>query len=50
MLASRFNKVDQLENALKEGVSDFQMQYNETDNKSRFCTDFADEFSFIVKP
>lgn len=49
-LANRFGKGDQLENALEEGMSDFQSEYNETDNKQRICADFADEFSFIVRP
>ncbi|MGP9511096.1 hypothetical protein ACT3RN_00695 [Psychrobacter sp. AOP5-GZ1-6] len=49
-LAGRFGKGTQLENALKEGIADFQNQYNEADNKKRMCADFADEFSFIVRP
>ncbi|MEH6668230.1 MAG: hypothetical protein V7689_10795 [Psychrobacter sp.] len=49
-LANKFSKETQLENALKEGMSDFQTQYNEADDKKRICADFADEFSFIVRP
>lgn len=49
-LASRFGTKAQLENALREGTTDFQTQYNEVGDKKRICADFADEFSFIVRP
>ena len=50
VLANKFGKGTQLENALKEGMSDFQAEYNGADDKPRICADFADEFSFIVRP
>ncbi len=43
-------KRDQLENALKAGLADFQMQYEDASNKADICSEFADEFSFIVRP
>lgn len=43
-------KRDQLENALKEGLADFQMEYEAASSKASVCSEFADAFSFIVRP
>lgn len=43
-------KPDQLENALKEGLVDFQIEYEEASNKAGICNEFAETFSFIVRP
>lgn len=43
-------KPKQLKDALKEGLADFQMEYDAASNKADICSEFADEFSFIVRP
>lgn len=43
-------KRDQLENALKEGLADFQMEYEAASNKAGVCSEFAEAFSFIMRP
>lgn len=43
-------KLGQLEDALKEGLADFQMEYEAASNKASVCSEFADAFSFIVRP
>lgn len=43
-------KPKQLKDALKEGLADFQMEYEAASNKAGICSEFAGEFSFIVKP
>lgn len=51
-LANQYGKgkPEQLENALKEGLADFQMEYEAASNKADICSEFADAFSFIVRP
>lgn len=51
-LANQYGKgkPEQLENALKEGLADFQMEYEAASNKAGICSEFADAFSFIVRP
>ncbi|WP_440464360.1 hypothetical protein [Psychrobacter sp. ASPA161_6] len=43
-------KPKQLKDALKEGLADFQMEYEVASNKAGICSEFADQFSMFVKP
>lgn len=49
-LAEQHGKSSQLEGALRAGLSDFQMEYEEASSKTDICRAFSDEFSLFVNP
>lgn len=48
-LAESLGETQNLENALKAGLSDFQRQYGEAEDKQEICQAFQDDFSNFVK-
>lgn len=49
-LAEDYDKTAEMEEAASTGIADFQHQYEATEDKTRICAAFANQFSEFVKP
>lgn len=49
-LAEENGESDRLKETLKEGLADFQAEYEEANSKKEICSGFADQFSLFVRP
>lgn len=49
-LAEKHGESDRLKGVLKEGLADFQAEYENTSNKKEVCSEFADQFPLFVRP
>lgn len=49
-LAEDHGESDRLKETLKEGLADFQAEYENASNKKEICSVFADQFPLFVRP
>ncbi|WP_010197070.1 hypothetical protein [Psychrobacter sp. PAMC 21119] len=49
-LAEEHGESGRLKETLKEGLADFQAEYEDASNKKEICSGFADQFSLFVRP
>lgn len=49
-LAEDHGESDRLKETLKEGLADFQAEYEDASSKKEICSGFADQFPLFVRP
>ena len=49
-LAEERGESDRLKGVLREGLADFQAEYEDASNKPDICSVFADQFPLFVRP